>query len=224
VGYSCSVSTWICKLSVKDRRVGGSALVTKEVIDHFKLLRKLRLIRGVPLLQLLSYQLREHLFSFNLRELNMARWFSFEKKFLLCESWQRFKDSPTCSRELCFYKAPIIEEFGDKLGFVFLFVEHLIDLFYELSNFWQVYKKTFRNNHNPEILIILLSLHNDISNILHGFRQTPALLSNLLTDKNNIWLRLQRTLKNQMRGISTHETNEVPVLKGRSSVYHDVSN
>lgn len=49
-------------------------------------------------------------------------------------------------------------------------------------------------------------------------------MGDILRDEDDIGLSLECTLQHQVRGISSHESNEVPILDCTGCINHDISN
>ena len=67
---------------------------------------------------------------------------------------------------------------------------------------------------------ILHEVSDSSDNIWEGLTSVGALLG----DDDHIWMSLEGALKSKMRWISTHESNEIPVLNSGGTVSQHVSN
>ena len=102
--------------------------------------------------------------------------------------------------------------------------EKLVNLDDEIIERRDMGKESFWDNDTSIVLSYGGSLADDVTNVVDDILQTLVTILAFLGDDTVVRRRLQGTLDSQMRGLFTHETDEVPVLDSRGTVRKHVSN
>jgi len=142
--------------------------------------------------------------------LNVAVRVSIEKELLRDALWQEVKERTRSYRE-------VADDIVADISFKF-FGNEIIDLVNQHGHLRNKLDQTLRHENNSVILAKLGSLADDVGHMLGDLREGLILRFDLLTNKNAVDASPQSALKSDMRGRSTHESDEVVVLLGGNDV------
>jgi hypothetical protein len=92
--------------------------------------------------------------------------------------------------------------------------EELIDLMNKVLVGSNMIQETLGNENTPVVFTLVGSLSNDIANATDDIDQGFTSAGALFGDNDEVGVSLHGAFKDQMGGISTHKSNEVPVLDG----------
>lgn len=143
-------------------------------------------------------------FSIDLGDLHITMWVSIEKQLTRNGFWKRLE------KLLVLWRESVQDVFLD-LTFEFN-GKDLINLLDEQTHLWDELDETLWHKDHTVVLASVRSLTNDFNNLIGDVAKGLVLVCNFLTDQAAVSSGLQRALKSNMRGRSTHESNEVIIL------------
>ena len=101
--------------------------------------------------------------------------------------------------------------------------EDLVDLRNKGSHLWDEFDQTLWNKDDTIVFTHLSSLADDVSNVVSDLRQSLVLLVYLFTDENAVNAGSEGTLKGNMGGGSSHQSDEMVIVLTRHDIRAEVS-
>lgn len=193
-----------------------SSLVTEEVCNWSE--RTTVGLGSLSLLELLINEVSDELLGLKLGEVDVG-----SSKLLvvddlpLHEVWECDKERVTPWGQhltgLGIILIELLEKFESFIVGV-MFSEDIIELKDKVLVGGNVCKKTFGDQYATVVFTQGGSVLNEISNSSDDVWKGLTSIGTLLGDDNHVWMSLESALKSKMGWISTHKSNEVPVLDG----------
>ena len=75
-------------------------------------------------------------------------------------------------------------------------------------------QKSLRNEDATKVLFLVSSGLYQVSDSVYNINKSLTSVGTLLRDDNGVRMCLESALDGQMRGVSTHKSDEIPVLNG----------
>ena len=192
----------VAVLRVKVAGKSASALVSEEVALRLEATRVF--VLGLAKLELFLDEKNKQLFSVDLADLHVAVRISVEKKLLRDARRQEGEKSLRGNSQMASHMLADIALERTR--------NDLVDLTNEDSDLRDELNEALGYEDDTVIFAKLSTLANDISDLSGNLRQSQSLGLDLLTDQHKVDASAKSTLKSNVRGRATHETDEVIVL------------
>ncbi len=159
--------------------------------------------------QLLAHQVSKQFLSLNLRHCQLIGVVSDEELF--ADKIRETNKSFSCPHWHLF------------TGFLFILSLDLINLCFDANKGRQKGWQSFWDEDTSKISFSLLSSNYNSDNIFNNIFKIPSAMTHFFTNDGIIRLGWKCALKCQMRRISAHEPDEVPILGVGRSINHQVT-
>lgn len=194
--------------------MGRSTLITEEMRDWSE--SAVVGLGSLSLLEFLVDEVGDKFFSLKLREVDIsASEFLIVDDLSLHEIWKSNEEGVTPWGEHLSGLAVILVEFFEKLQSLvmsLLFSEDIIEFHNEVLVGGDMCEETFWDQNTTVVLSLGSSILNEVSDSSNNIWKRFTSIGALFGNDDHIWMSLEGALKSKMRWISTHESNEIPVL------------